>query len=148
MSIGSRIKERRESLEMTQTQLAEALGVTKGAIGNYETDANSPKASMLYKIVEILQCDVNYLFQDYYSNKDHIYLSIEEKKIVLAYRGASPDDRTIVKSALKKYMPGQEATTPDIEAEVAEYRRQLLLEKSNQDRFFVSKDIADSEKTG
>ena len=38
MSIGSRIKERREELGITQIQLAEQLGLTKGAIGNYETD--------------------------------------------------------------------------------------------------------------
>lgn len=64
MSIGSRIKERREALGITQVQLAEQLDVTKGAIGNYETDANSPKASILYKVFDVLKCDANYLFQD------------------------------------------------------------------------------------
>ena len=42
MSIGTRMKERREELGITQTKLAEMIGVTKGAVGNYETDANSP----------------------------------------------------------------------------------------------------------
>ena len=64
MSIGTRIKERREELGMTQTQLADKIGVSKGAIGNYETDANSPKASMMYKIFAALDCDANYLYQD------------------------------------------------------------------------------------
>jgi transcriptional regulator with XRE-family HTH domain len=64
MSIGARIKERREQLGITQIELADRLGVTKGAVGNYETDANSPKASIMYKIFEILQCDANYLYQD------------------------------------------------------------------------------------
>lgn len=64
MSIGSRIKERREELGITQTRLAELLGVSKGAIGNYETDANSPKASIMYKVFDVLDCDANYLFQD------------------------------------------------------------------------------------
>lgn len=64
MSVGSRMKERRESLGLTQVQLADMLGVTKGAIGNYETDANSPKASILYKVFEVLKCDANYIFQD------------------------------------------------------------------------------------
>lgn len=70
MSIGSRIKERREELGITQTQLAELLGLTKGAIGNYETDANSPKASTLYKVFDVLKCDANYLFQDELGNQD------------------------------------------------------------------------------
>lgn len=64
MSIGSRIKERREELGITQTQLAELLGVSKGAVGNYETDANSPKASIMYKVFDVLKCDANYIFQD------------------------------------------------------------------------------------
>ena len=64
MSIGSRIKERREELGITQVQLADMLGVSKGAIGNYETDSNSPKASIMYKVFEALKCDANYLYQD------------------------------------------------------------------------------------
>ena len=70
VSIGERIKERREELGITQIQLAELIGVTKGAIGNYETDANSPKASIMYKVFEALQCDANYIFQDEMKNKN------------------------------------------------------------------------------
>ena len=36
MSFGTRLKARREQLGITQPQLAEMLGVSKGAIGNYE----------------------------------------------------------------------------------------------------------------
>jgi transcriptional regulator with XRE-family HTH domain len=64
LSIGSRIKARREQLGITQPELARLIGVTKGAIGNYETDANSPKASMMYRLFDVLKCDANYLFQD------------------------------------------------------------------------------------
>lgn len=64
MSFGSRLKERRESLGITQPQLAQMLNVSKGAIGNWETDVNSPRATLLYVLFEILHCDANYLFQD------------------------------------------------------------------------------------
>lgn len=64
MSFGTRLKARREQLGITQPQLAELLGVSKGAIGNYETDANSPKATILFKVFDVLKCDANYLFQD------------------------------------------------------------------------------------
>lgn len=64
MSVGSRIKERREALGITQVQLAEMLGVTKGAVGNYESGANSPKAALMYKLFEALKCDANYIYQD------------------------------------------------------------------------------------
>ena len=88
MSVGSRMKERRESLGMTQVQLAELLGVTKGAVGNYETDANSPKASILYKVFEALKCDANYLFQDEIrERREHAASPQEMERLVKKYRG-------------------------------------------------------------
>ena len=85
MSIGSRMKARREELGMTQTQLAEKIGVTKGAIGNYETDANSPKASMMYKIFEALQCDANYLHQDDMFDAASVMLPKDEREMLRLY---------------------------------------------------------------
>ena len=64
MSLSSRIKERRESLGMTQLQLGKIIGVTKAAVGNYETGVHLPKADMIPKISVALKCDPNYLFQD------------------------------------------------------------------------------------
>ena len=64
MSFGTRLKEKREAIGITQPQLAEMLGVSKGAIGNWETDVNSPRATLLYDLFDILNCDANYLFQD------------------------------------------------------------------------------------
>ena len=75
MSFASRLKEQRLKMGLTQATLAEALGVTKSAIGNYETGLNSPKAETLFKVFEVLQCDANYLFQDemaeYLPGSDH-----------------------------------------------------------------------------
>lgn len=85
MSIGSRMKARREELGMTQTQLAKKIGVTKGAIGNYETDANSPKASMMYKIFEALQCDANYLYQDDMFDAASVMLPKDEREMLRLY---------------------------------------------------------------
>ena len=42
MSFASRLKEQRLRMNFTQAELANILGVTKSAIGNYETGLNSP----------------------------------------------------------------------------------------------------------
>ncbi len=63
MSIGKRIKQRREELGMSQEELAKALGVTKGAIGNYEVDLGAPKATNITKLMAVLQTDANFLFE-------------------------------------------------------------------------------------
>lgn len=104
MSVGSRMKERRESLGMTQVQLADLLGVTKGAIGNYETDANSPKASILYKVFEVLQCDANYLFQD----------EIKERR---AYTASPAEMEHLVKRYRSLDAYGQEAVDGVLDVE-------------------------------
>jgi len=86
LSIGSRIKERREELGITQIELATRLGVSKGAIGNYETDANSPKASIMYRIFDILQCDANYLYQDEIGERETIVPPKNERNILSLIR--------------------------------------------------------------
>lgn len=86
MSIGTRMKERREELGITQTKLAEMIGVTKGAVGNYETDANSPKASIMYKVFAALQCDANYLYQDELSKPESDMLPSEERAMLRLFR--------------------------------------------------------------
>ena len=38
--------------------------MSKGAIGNYESDYSSPKDEILYKLMAALSVDANYIFQD------------------------------------------------------------------------------------
>lgn len=64
MSIGSRIKELRIKRGITQEELAKTIGVTKGAIANYENEVSSPKIDLMYKLFDALDCDANYLHQD------------------------------------------------------------------------------------
>lgn len=64
MSFGSRLRDKRKELGITQPQLAEMLKVSQSAIGSWETDVNSPRATLLYDLFKILHCDANYLFQD------------------------------------------------------------------------------------
>lgn len=100
MSVGSRMKERREALGMTQVQLAALLGVTKGAIGNYETGANSPKASILYKVFEVLKCDANYLFQDEMRGDMENNFNPQEIDIIKKYRALDERGKSAVMAVL------------------------------------------------
>ncbi|MCI9591617.1 MAG: helix-turn-helix domain-containing protein [Lachnospiraceae bacterium] len=64
MGIGYRIKEARERLNLTQTELGDIVGVTGSAITNYEKETSHPKEQIIYKLIEALKVDANYLFQD------------------------------------------------------------------------------------
>lgn len=85
MSIGSRIKECREQLGLTQTELAKMLGVSKGTIGNYEAEISTPKIELMTKLFEVLQTDANYIFQDDFCRTPETF-SLKESDIIDKYR--------------------------------------------------------------
>lgn len=91
MSIGQRLKEARRARNMTQSALAEAVGVSNGAIGNYETDVSSPNEPILIKLMDVLQIDANFLYQDYIQCEEKI--TSEEMHLIDLYRGANDQAR-------------------------------------------------------
>ena len=102
MSFASRLKEQRLKMGLTQATLAEALGVTKSAIGNYETGLNSPKAETLFKVFEVLLCDANYLFQDEMADIREETASPDEMAILgKKYRRLDPLSQKIVLSIIE-----------------------------------------------
>lgn len=101
MSFASRLKAQRERMGLTQIQLASLLGVTKGAIGNYETGHSSPKAEVLFKVFDVLQCDANYLFQDEMSSLHAETATPEEMtNLVQKFRQLSPYGQEAVHAVL------------------------------------------------
>lgn len=101
MSFASRLREQRIQMNLTQAELAEALGVTKGAVGHYEAGLNSPKAEVLFKVFEVLQCDANYLFQDEMSSLREDTASPEEMEmLVKKFRLLDDDGKEFILSSL------------------------------------------------
>lgn len=103
MSVGSRIKELRENKNMTRNELADSIGVTVGAVSNYENEVSSPKEPILFKIMETLKCDANYLFQDAIqmpSMKNSV--SIDEFNIIEKYRALDTHGKEMVDFTLSK----------------------------------------------
>ena len=64
MGIGHRIKEAREKAGLTQEELGKRVGITGSAITNYEKGTSHPKESVLYALMDTLEVDANFLFQD------------------------------------------------------------------------------------
>lgn len=103
MSFGSRLKDKRKELGITQPELAKLLGVSQSAIGSWETDTNSPRATLLYDLFDILHCDANYLFQDetraLYKNEA---TPEEFENIIKKYRDLDDHGREMVDFTLEK----------------------------------------------
>lgn len=99
MSIGTRIKQRREELGISQHQLAEKLGITKGAVGNYETEVSSPKEDVLLKLFDILNVSPNYLFQDSFTSEKRIPTP-QESNIIDLYLNLTDNSKQFIDSAI------------------------------------------------
>lgn len=103
MGIGYRIKEAREQLGLTQTELGQKVGVTGSAITNYEKETSHPKEQIIYKLMETLGVDANYLFQDCMSippkNND---INLSEYEHIKKYRGLDDHGKEMVDFTLEK----------------------------------------------
>ena len=103
MGIGYRIKEARERLGLTQTELGQKVGVTGSAITNYEKETSHPKEQIIYKLMETLGVDANYLFQDCMrispKNND---INLSEYEHIKKYRGLDTHGKEMVDFTLEK----------------------------------------------
>lgn len=103
MSIGSRIKELRELNGISRNEFASMLGVTVGAISNYENDVSSPKEPILFKIIESLNCDANYIFQDSVKIKTQQNdVTLAEYEHIKQYRDLDDHGKEMVDFTLEK----------------------------------------------
>ena len=103
MSFGSRLRDKRKELGITQPALAERLGVSQSAIGSWETDVNSPRATLLYDLFDILHCDANYLFQDETKQLYKNEASPEEfENIIKKYSELDAHGKDMVATVLQK----------------------------------------------
>ncbi len=104
MGLSNRLRERREQLELTQSDVALLLGITPGAVGNYENGVSTPKADILFKVFDALKCDANYLFQD---EMKQITINdsatpIEMEKLVKRYRELDTHGKKMVDFTLQE----------------------------------------------
>lgn len=103
MSIGSRIKDARIRKNLTQRELAAMVGVTNGAIANYEAGTSSPKEPVLFRLLEVLEVDANYLFQDgYFNTAKRILLTPDEQDLITKYRSLDDSGKGFVEAVLQR----------------------------------------------
>ena len=62
--LGKRIKELRKKFKLTQTELANQVGVTKSTIAAYENDSRQPSYDVLIKLAAVFRVSVDSLLLD------------------------------------------------------------------------------------
>ena len=97
VSFGEQMRRRREELGMTRQQLAQRLGVSVSAVGNYETGVSAPKEEVLLRLFTALEAEPNYLYRGSFRDGEDSH-SDEERRLLAKYRDLPLSGRQTVHS--------------------------------------------------
>lgn len=75
--VGKRVRLRRLQLSLSQTALADKLGLTFQQVQKYERGANRISCSRLYEISEVLDAPISFFFADKVDTKAEIAVAEE-----------------------------------------------------------------------
>ena len=102
MGIGKRIRDKRAELKISSTELAEKIHVSKQTISGYELERTFPNPEKLSRILHVLQCDANYLYQDFIDTqvlkKEQNGLTDQEFELIRKYRLLNDHGKFVVES--------------------------------------------------
>ncbi|EBT1277837.1 helix-turn-helix domain-containing protein [Salmonella enterica] len=139
-TMGHRIRWRRRRLKLSQSDVADKVGVSMAAVSLWETGKTNISSDKLLALAEILECDVEWLLDGVQPQRTDIE---DDKKIS---EKESEDERELdmeLQTLIKIY-----ETLPDhlrthvlrvaVQA-VAEYRDQLKLMTKNLDNIIQNK---------
>lgn len=106
--LGSRLREERDRLQLSQQELADACGVTMRSQRNYEKDERLPDAAYLAALTQV-GVDALYVLAGDRSFEPGPSLTAEEQVMLDHYRAAS---REVRKAALGALIGAGPAKTP------------------------------------
>lgn len=102
MGIGKKIRDKRAELKISSTELAEKIHVSKQTISGYELERTFPNPEKLSRILQVLQCDANYLYQDFIDTqvlkKEQNGLTDQEFELIRKYRLLNDHGKFVVES--------------------------------------------------
>ena len=95
LKIGSFIAQRRKAVHLTQSQLAEKLGITDRAISKWETGKSLPDASIMLELCGILNITVNDLLSGEVVSMDQYNKELEKKLLEMIKQKEESDKRLL-----------------------------------------------------
>lgn len=104
MSFYDRLRESRLNAGYTQEQLAQKLDIAKSTLSGYENGNRDPSMYTISKIMEALNVDANFLWQDEMDalGGSPMQLKYQEMKLIEKYRSLDPHGKEMVDFTLLK----------------------------------------------
>lgn len=105
MNVGDRIKELRTQKQLTQSNLAEMVGLTYVQIGRYETYRSTPSSDILQKLAEALDTTTDFLMNG--SNNEVVAAQLMDKELLTQYKRIEQlnnEDKHLVKRFINSFL--------------------------------------------
>lgn len=93
IDIGKRIKARRKELNLTQIDIDQRCGIASGALSQMENGIRTPSAITLYKLSQVLECNIEWLITGCSTNSKNHELSEKELKLFNCFRKLPSDEQ-------------------------------------------------------
>jgi len=104
MVIGDRIKQLRTSKNMTQSDLAEIVGLTYIQVGRYEKGKSNPSADVLQKLASALDTTTDFLMS---GDTEQVQAQLSDKELLKQFREVEKmeeKDKSIVKELIDAFI--------------------------------------------
>lgn len=140
--LGDKIKKLRKDCKITQTELAEAVGLRQSAIGMIERNKNGASPDKLKLIADFFGVTVDYLLSE---NEDNKEINIEEVKNIELSKRAEKDIEKALQQTLEDLSNTQDGLMFSGEPIDDETRELLKISLENSMR--LAKQIAKQKYT-
>lgn len=109
INVGNRIRERRQELNLTQTDIHRECGIASGALSQIENGSRTPSVMTFYALSQVLKCSMDWLLTGVSTDSENFEIYEDEKKFLLGLRVLSEDDKSelaeILQIKLRKEKP-------------------------------------------
>lgn len=93
VSIGERIRKRRNELHITQTQVQKETGISSGNLSGIEAGRSLPSASALIGLSKMLDCTTDWILTGVSPISENTSISNIEEELLNGFRELPEDDR-------------------------------------------------------
>lgn len=94
--VGARIRAARQARGMTQAELAAAVGVTRSAVAQWETERAGQVRANLTRIASVLGVSVQFLLETEHGHAPEQPENATELALLRLYRACTEDDRAFL----------------------------------------------------
>jgi transcriptional regulator with XRE-family HTH domain len=105
MSIGERIKELRTAKKLTQSELAQMVGLSYIQVGRYETGKSAPSADVLNKLAEALGTTNDFLMNG--GDDEVVSAQLTDKELLNQFKEVeklNQEDKHLVKTFIDAFL--------------------------------------------